>query len=76
MAIRIITTAVIDCDEPGCEETFYDCVALTPEEASRFAEYHDWFEMELSQGPSKWFCPKCVARQDKEVIEWAKQQAP
>ncbi len=68
MAVRIITTAVIDCDEPGCDACFHDCVALTPEEAKRLAESFGWFDV-----AGNWMCPICAFKLEKAVIEWAKQ---
>jgi len=40
--IRIITTAVIDCDHPGCTETFYDCVEMDAHVAHNLALVQKW----------------------------------
>lgn len=58
MSIRTITTAVIDCDEPGCDEHYADTVDLTPECIARFAARDGWTSDTCEGGEVEYFCPE------------------
>ncbi len=56
MSIRIITTAVIDCDGPDCDEVFMDTSDATVLQITAMASRSSWTIGDQC------FCPKCRAK--------------
>ncbi len=69
--IEEITTNIIQCDAPNCDEVYFDCIPLSADAIAKCAIRDGWSQLEW-----RWTCPSCrvtVQQRDHQIESMQKE---